>query len=143
MTSGDAAPDFCLYNADSNRVCLDSLKGDYIYLGFCTSKDYTCIQHYNILQNLYKKHKQHFQIVVISNADNFRQMQRFVQHHDYPWTFLYAKRRGKVMEAYHVKNIPSYFFIDRTGTIRLSPAPAPSENIEERIYRIMKSDGAL
>jgi peroxiredoxin len=140
---GDQAPPFCLYNKDSNQLCLEDLKGEYIYLGFCNSLNYSCIKHYSIMENLYKKHKKHFKIVIISNADKFSQMKRFVEHHGYPWTFLHLGNNQKLMNDYNVKNMPAYFFINPEGKLVLAPAPMPSENIEERIYRVMKREGAL
>ncbi len=143
LSKGDQAPEFCLYDADSNRVCLNNFKGEYVYLGFCHSKNYSCIRHYNILENLYKKHKKHFKIVIISGKESFSQMKRFVDHHGYPWTFLHLGDHKNLLNKYRVKNMPAYFFINTEGKIELSPAPAPSENIEEKIYRVMKKDGAL
>ena len=143
LMKGDPAPEFCLVDPDSNRVCLKDLKGEYIYLGFCNSMDYSCIRHYQTLKNLYKQHKKHFTILIISNAPNFHQMKQFVKHHQYPWTFLYAGDQPQIFEKYQVKNMPAYYFIDPRGIIALSPAPFPTENIEEKIYKIMKADGAL
>lgn len=143
LSSGDQAPEFCLYDADSNRVCLEDFRGDYIYLGFCNSMNYSCMRHYNILENLYKKHKKHFKIVIISSKENFDQMKRFVDHHGYPWQFLHLGGQKNILHKYSVRNMPAYFFINTEGKLELAPAPAPSESIEEKIYRVMKEDGAL
>ena len=143
LSSGDQAPGFCLYDVDSNRVCLEDLSGDYIYLGFCNSMNYSCIRHYNILENLYKKHEKHFKIVIISSNENFEQMKRYVEHHGYPWKFLHLGDQTDILHKYRVKTMPAYFFIKPDGRLALSPAPSPSEDIEEKIYRIMKKDGAL
>ncbi len=143
LSAGDQAPEFCLNDVDSNQVCLDDLRGDYIYLGFCNSMNYSCLRHYNILENLYKKHKKHFKIVIISSKESFREMKQLTEHHDYPWTFLHLGDKTNILHQYKVRNMPAYFFIDPEGTLKLSPAPAPSESIEKKIYRIMKKDGAL
>lgn len=143
LSKGDQAPEFCLNDADSSRVCLEDFKGEYVYLGFCNSMNYSCIRHYNILENLYKRHKKHFKIVIISTNENFSQMKRFTDHHGYPWTFLHLGDHKNLLNKYTVKNMPAYFFINREGIIDLSPAPPPSEDIEEKVYRIMKEDGAL
>ncbi|MCF8336164.1 MAG: redoxin domain-containing protein [Bacteroidales bacterium] len=143
LAAGDQAPRFCLYDTDSNRVCLEDLRGDYIYLGFCNSKNYSCTRHYNILENLYKKHKKHFKIVIISNSESMEEMKRLAEHHDYPWTFLHPGNQPEVLEQYNVRNMPAYYFINPSGELSLAPAPPPSENIEQKIYKIMKADGAL
>ncbi|MFP4619753.1 MAG: TlpA family protein disulfide reductase [Bacteroidales bacterium] len=143
LSPGDQAPEFCLYDADSNRVCLEDLEGDYVYLGFCNSMNYSCIRHYNILENLYKKHEKHFNVVIISSRESFREMKRFVQNKGYSWKFLHLGKNTELLNEYQIKNMPAYFFIDPKGTLRLSPAPPPSESIEKKIYEVMKKDGAL
>jgi hypothetical protein len=70
-------------------------------------------------------------------------MKRFVEHHGYPWTFLHLGAHTNLMHKYGVSNMPAYFFINTEGKLDLVPAPTPSESIQEKIYRIMKEDGAL
>jgi peroxiredoxin len=142
LMSGQPAPDFCLYDADSNRVCLEDFRGQYIYLGFCNSKNYSCIRDYQILKNLQDRHKEHFQVVIISN-NTFDAMARYADHHDYPFIFLHYGNQEEILKDYRIRAIPAYYFIDPEGRFSISPAAAPSENAEEQIYRKMKSDGAL
>jgi len=142
LVAGQQAPDFCLYDADSNRVCLDDFRGQYIYLGFCNSKNYSCVRDFKILENLQNKHKEHFKVVLISNND-FDAMARYANHNDYPFIFLHYGNQKDVLRDYQVRTMPAYFFIDPEGEISLSPAAPPSENAEQQIYRRMKSDGAL
>ena len=142
LSAGDQAPDFCLYDVDSNKVCLNDLKGEYIYLAFCNSKNYSCIRDYQLLESLYKRHQQHFRIIIISNNE-FDSMKRYVQHHDYRFTFLHHGLQKDILQQYQVRNMPTYCFIDRKGKIAIPQAPGPSENIEKRIYQKMKADGAL
>jgi len=140
---GKPAPDFCLYDRDSNMVCLEDFKGDYVYLGFCNSMNYTCNRHYKILKNLYKQHKKHFKIVIISNVPEHYDMKKFAEHYDYQWTFLHFGNQPEVMEKYGIEVMPTYFFIGKDGKLILSPAPAPSEKVEWKIYREMKGRGDL
>jgi peroxiredoxin len=142
LSAGKPAPSFCLYDADSNRVCLDDYRDQYIYLGFCTSKDYSCIRDYKLLENLQEKHRRHFRIIIIS-SNSFKSMRRYVRHHDYSFTFLHGGDNDKLLRDYRVKNMPAYYFIEPGGKLSIAPAPPPSENIEERIYRKMKANGDL
>lgn len=142
LSAGKPAPSFCLYDADSNRVCLDDYRDQYIYLGFCNSKNYSCIRHYKLLENLQKKHRRHFRIIIIS-SNRFKSMKRYVQHHDYSFTFLHDGGNDKLLRDYRVENMPAYYFIEPGGKLSIAPAPPPSENIEERIYRRMKANGDL
>ena len=140
---GYEAPGFCLYDRDSNKVCLNDLKGEYVYLGFCNKLNYTCLKNYKILKNLHKKHKQHFRIVTISTADSFEKMKAFANQKEYNWTFLHWGNNQNVLKKYNIKTMPTYYFINPDGKLRLSPAPKPNEDIEQKTYKILKKNGAL
>ncbi len=141
LLKGYEAPDFCLYDADSNKVCLDDMKGEYIYLGFCNRLNYSCRKHYKILKNLHKKHKQHFRIVIVSTAESFEDMKAFKEEKGYAWTFLHYGNNQKLLKKYNIKTMPTYYFINSEGKLKLSPAPGPDEDIEQRIYNILKRNG--
>jgi len=47
------------------------------------------------------------------------------------------------VEKYGIEVMPTYFFIGKDGKLILSPAPAPSEKVEWKIYREMKGRGDL
>ena len=142
LSPGEPAPEFCLFDADSNRVCLQDFSGEYIYLGFCNSKNYSCIRHYKLLENLAQKHQRHFRIVIISN-NSFSSMARFARHHDYSFTFLHYGQQKAILRDYKVRSMPMYYFIEPGGKLSIAPAPPPSENIEQRIYKKMKANGDL
>ncbi len=143
LREGFKPPDFCLYDRDNNLVCMDSLRGSYIYLGFCNSMNYTCLKHFKILKNLYEKHKNHFRIVIISTEEEFQSMKRFYESKKYPWTVLHYGNQKEILEKYDIQVMPAYFFITPDGKLSLSPAPDPSEKIEWKIFKIMKKRGDL
>jgi len=142
LSPGERAPAFCLYDADSNQVCLEDFNEQYIYLGFCNSKNYSCMRHYKLLENLADKHRRHFRIIIISN-NSFSGMARFARHHDYSFTFLHYGRQKDILRDYRVRAMPAYYFIEPGGKLSIAPAPSPSEDIEQRIYQKMKANGDL
>lgn len=142
LSPGKPAPEFCLYDADSNKVCLEDLKNQYIYLGFCNSKNYSCIRQYKLLEKLAKKHRNHFRVIIISN-NSFSSMARFARHHDYSFTFLHQGQQQDILKDYRVRSMPAYYFIEPGGELSISPAPPPTEDIEKRIYKKMKDNGDL
>ena len=143
LLTGYEAPGFCLYNTDSNRVCLSDMSGEYIYLGFCNKFNYSCRKHFKILKNLHKKHKQHFKIVTVSTSDTFEDMKKFKERKEYEWTFLHCGSNQKLLKKYNIRTMPTYYFINPEGKLSLSPAPGPDEDIEERIYKILRKNGDL
>jgi peroxiredoxin len=143
LREGHEPPDFRLYDRDSNLVCLDSLKGPYIYLGFCNSMNYSCLRDYKVLNNLYKKHKDHFKIIIISTEENPETLEHYVEQKNIPWTMLHYGNDPEVLKRYNVKVMPSYFFINPDGKLSISPAPGPSEKIEWEIFKLMRKRGDL
>jgi len=142
LQAGEKAPGFCLYDTDSSRVCLKDFEGEYILVGFCNSKNYSCIRDYRILENLQKRHRHHFRVVIISN-NRYEDMVRYAEHHDLPFLFLHYGEQKNILNHYQVKTMPTYYFIGPAGELMLAPAPPPAENLEKEIYRKMKTKGDL
>lgn len=140
---GYKPPAFELYDKDSNLVSLDSFEGKYVYLGFCTSVSYACIKEFEMLRNLYDKHKDHFEIVMICLDESLAQMKHFVERKKYPFTFLHYGNQSDVFKYYDVRAFPTYYFIDKEGKLCMSPAASPGENVEFKIFQKMRANGDL
>lgn len=140
---GYVPPQFTLYDKDSNLVSLDSYKGKYVYLGFCTTISYACIKEFAMLNKLYENHKDHFEIVMICMDENLPQMKRFVEMKGYKFTFLYYGNQPDVFKDYDIRAFPTYYFIDKEGKLAISPAPSPDQNAEFSIFKIMRANGDI
>ncbi len=136
-------PEFELYDKDSNLISLDSFKGKYVYLGFCTSISYACIKEFKMLENLYKKHKDHFEIVIICLDETIEQMRYFVENEGYPFTFLHYGNQSEVFKDYDIRAFPTYYFIAPDGKLSISPAPSPDQNAEFVIFKKMRANGDI
>lgn len=140
---GFMPPQFKLYDKDSNLVSLESYRGKYVYLGFCTTISYGCIKEFGMLQSLYEKHKNHFEIVMICMDETFEQMKRFVKMKGYSFTFLYYGNQSEVFKDYDIRAFPTYYFIDKNLKLSISPAPSPDQNAEFRIFEKMRANGDI
>jgi len=140
---GFKPPDFNLYTKDSNLVSLNSFKGKYVYLGFCTTVSYACIQEFDKLERLYELHKDYYEIVIISMDESLPHMKRFVEKKGYSYTFLHYGNQPDVFKDYDIRAFPTYYFIDKEGKLSMSPAPAPDENLEQYIFQKLKEAGDL
>lgn len=140
---GYKPPDFELYDTDSNLVSLNSFKGQYVYLSFCTTISYACIKEFGMLEKLYKNHKNDFKIVVICMDESFAQMKRFVELKGYSYTFLYFGNQSDVFKDYDIRVFPTYYFIDKKGRLAISPAPSPDQNAEYVIFQKMRTNGDI
>ncbi len=141
LLRGFAPPDFSLYNQDSVLVSLEHYRGKYIYLMFCTTQNYSCFGQYELLEELHKEHGKWLQIVVISADDKFDSMKEFRKKNNYAWDFLYYGNDPDVLEKYDVRMVPTYYLIAPDGTLVLSPAPAPNEDIEHYLFTELQRKG--
>jgi len=137
---GFEPPPFTLFDQDSNKVTLENYKGRYVYLGFCASISYACIQEFEMLKKLHEKHATNFEIVIICMDENFAQMKSFVERKNYPFTFLYYGNQSDVFKEYDIRALPTYYFIDKNGKLALSPAASPDQNIEYYIFNVMRAN---
>ncbi|MCK5170602.1 MAG: TlpA family protein disulfide reductase [Bacteroidales bacterium] len=140
---GYKPPSFLLFDIDSNLISLDSYKGKYVYLGFCTSISYACIKEFVMLEKLYENHKDHFEIIVICMDESLSQMKRFVEMKGYPFKFLYYGNQPDVFKDYDIRAFPTYYFIDKEGNLAISPAPSPDQNAEFIIFQKMRANGDI
>jgi peroxiredoxin len=136
-------PAFELYDKDSNLVSLDTYKGKYVYLGFCTTMSYGCIKEFKMLESLYENHKDHFEIVMICLDETMDQMKFFVENEGYSFTFLHYGNQSEVFKDYDIRAFPTYYFIDPEGKLSMSPAPSPDQNAEFVIFKKMRANGDI
>ncbi|MBN2273454.1 MAG: TlpA family protein disulfide reductase [Bacteroidales bacterium] len=143
LQPGYDPPFFELYDADSNLVKLTDFKGRYVYINFCTSTSYACINEFELLNNIHQRHHQRLTIITISTDPHEETFNQFKRTNNYQWIFLYYGHQPEVLKEYDIRAYPTYFLIGPDGKLVYSPAPAPSENFETRLFEVMKARGDL
>jgi len=143
LLSGYPPPDFELYDQDSNLVRLSNRHDKYIYLNFCASHSYSCIQEYEALKYLFEKHNERLDIITVSTDNSFETMVKSRKKMNCPWTFVYFGNDPGVLDKYDIRAFPTYFLIDKDGKLVRSPAPSPGENIEKTLFEVMRSRGEI
>ncbi|MDR1761704.1 MAG: redoxin domain-containing protein [Bacteroidales bacterium] len=135
---GDTITDFLLANYDSLLFNLDKFRGKYVYINYCRSENYACIQDYRVLQEMNKKTKRDLHIVTLSAEKDFETFREFkTANPQYNWTFLYVTDHPEVLQAYKLKAMPSYMLIDPDGKLVLSSAPTPLDNFQQKFADII------
>jgi len=136
---GDPAPDFTLYNKDSIPIILSQQKGKYVYLTFCRSENFACIQDYKIMSEMNRKTRKHLHIITVSNEKDFESFETFARtnYRQYPWTFVYGGDHPEVTDAYLIKGTPSYVLINPEGKIELIQAPTPIDDFQQKFADIV------
>lgn len=143
LLAGYEPPSFELLDRDGESKTLSDFRGKYVYLNFCTPVSYTCLSEFETLQWLKNKHAGYLEIVTILLDENLESMQEFLTIRPYDWPFLFYGNTPKIMKEYDVRTFPTYYLIDREGKLILSPAPSPSENFENALFRIMRANKEL
>ncbi|MCL2329049.1 MAG: redoxin domain-containing protein [Bacteroidetes bacterium] len=138
LAVGDTITDFWLVNKDSVPFNLEKFKGKYVYINYCRSDNYACVQDYRVMQEMNKKTKRDLHIVTLSAEKNFEAFQEFVSANpQYNWTFLYVADHPEVLQAYRLKAMPSYMLLDPDGNLVLRSAPTPLDNFQQKFADII------
>lgn len=143
LMAGYTPPAFALYDTDSNLVTLEKWKGKFVYLNFCSCFSYTCLNEFVMLQNLYNKHQQYLEIVTIVIDDDVQVVKDFLNRSGYQWTFLHFDNQPDILQQYDVRAFPTYYLVDNEGKLSISPAPAPADEFEGRLFKILQAKGIL
>ena len=140
---GYEPPEFELKDVNGELVKLDDFKGKYVYLNFCACYSYTCLNEFAILQNLYDKHKDKLEIVTVIADEDIEVLPKFLSKNNYNWHFLHFGNQPWILKEYDIRAYPTYYLVGPDGKLLMSPAPAPRENFEGQLFKVMRSKGDL
>jgi thiol-disulfide isomerase/thioredoxin len=122
LGTGSLAPDWKLqiFNSDKT-LSLHELKGNIILVDFWIKNCGPCIQSVPHLNELQKKYKnQHLKIISINSYDSKNDIQWFTNKHKIEYPVLLNGK--EIATAYGVSGFPSFFLINKRGTIIYSHA---------------------
>lgn len=134
---------FTLSDVNGNEVTLDKFEGKYVYLNFCTTTSYTCLQEFPLLDKLYKKYGKHLEIVSISADKEINDLKSFIQNSGYSWTFLHYGNKPDIIKDFDIRAYPTYFLIGPDKRLIYSPAPSPKESFEMKFFQILRDKGQI
>lgn len=134
---------FVLKDINGNDVTLDKFEGKYVYLNFCTTTSYTCLQEFPLLDKIYKKYSKHLEIVSISADKDINDLRSFLKNSGYSWTFLHYGNKPDIIKDFDIRAYPTYFLIGPDKKLILSPAPSPKESFELRLFQILRNNGDI
>ncbi len=126
------APDFRLLDVNKREVNLESLGKRFIYLTFCNLKSYTCQQELEMLKIFHEKYAEYFDIITVSVDENFEETIEYFKSHKYDWKLLSNRAYSKILSDYQIKAYPTYYLISPNKILKLSPAPSPGNDFEQK-----------
>jgi thiol-disulfide isomerase/thioredoxin len=134
---------FELYSSKGKLMSLNDFEGKYVYLNFCSTSSYTCLQEFTLLEKLYEKHGKILEIVTISIDRDVEEMKSFLKQTKYQWTFLHYGNKPDIIRDFDVRAYPTYFLIGPDRRLIMSPAASPRENFEIQLFKLLRSRGEI
>ena len=102
-----------------------------------------CLQEIEYLKYLSKKHGEFIRIVTILESSSKFKLTELSEFTNDNWKIIPWDKNEKLAELYDVRAVPMFFLIDKNGKMLRNPAPAPSENFEYVLFRILRSKGEI
>lgn len=116
----NSAPDFSVIDADGNKIKLSEMKGKPIVLNFWASWCYYCTVEMPDFEEMYKKHGEEVQFMMVDLTDGRRETLDIAKKHisDNGFTFpVYFDTSSEAAKAYSISGIPATYFIGAEGNL--------------------------
>jgi hypothetical protein len=139
LQTGADAPNFIANDIKGNKFELHSLKGKYIYLNYFSSQSEISLKEMQKIIDLSKKFSDKVSFVSICLDDSLKDYLAYLKSNPKQnWNILYQTKNSTAKQAYHIKSLSGFFFINPQMQLALSPAPSPSEGIEYKFNTIFR-----
>lgn len=143
LLAGYPPPSFTLSDNQGKVVSLSDFAGQYVYLNFCTCQSYACLNEFNSLAKMHERLGEKLVILTVATDPMDEVLEKFLAKNQYNWTFLLYDRQPGILKEYDIRAFPTYFLIGPDGKLIYSPAPSPAEDIESRLFELMRGRGDL
>jgi peroxiredoxin len=143
LLAGYPPPPFTLTDNQGKVVSLSDFAGRYVYLNFCTCQSYACLNEFNSLAKMHERLGEKLVILTVATDPMDTVLEKFLAKNQYNWTFLLYDKQPGILKEYDIRAFPTYFLIGPDGKLVYSPAPSPAEDIESRLFELMRNRGDL
>ncbi|MCH8494945.1 MAG: TlpA family protein disulfide reductase [Balneolales bacterium] len=120
LRRGTEAPDFSALTLDKTEINLSDFKGKYVLLNFWGSWCPPCVAAVPSLKEAYNAFPgEDFQIIGIAHESIEELASIFIENHEISWPNLVklTDEQSSIIESYRVQAYPSYYLLNRDGTI--------------------------
>lgn len=131
---GEMAPDFELVTLSGEQLKLTDLRGKNVLINFWATWCGPCVEEMPAINRLYAKYKDNDFEVVGINMTKFEykrdEIEPFVK--DMELTFpVVLEKQGNIIDQYQVYNIPTSYFVNKEGIVKLKAGPMTFEQLEQ------------
>ncbi len=139
LQPGAPAPDFTAIDKIGNTVNLSNYKGKHIYLNFFSSESETSQKEMQKIIDLKKKFNDKVTFISICLDDSIKSYKAYLKANPkQDWVILYQTKNSTAKQAYNIKSLSGFFFINPQMQLAQSPALMPSEGIEYKFNALFK-----
>jgi thiol-disulfide isomerase/thioredoxin len=132
ISKGNISPTFDYEDVNGNKVTLDELKGNYVYIDIWATWCGPCIAeapHFNTIAQKYKNKNIHFVGISVDRAEDKALWQKAVKDKKLEGIQLLVDRKNMTfVDTFVIKGIPSFILISPEGKIINADAPRPSSS---------------
>ncbi len=127
------APDFSI-----GEYQLANYKGKYLYLNFCNTESYPCLQDFKEISKLKKQFGENIEFLSIACDWDVTKFLEFKAKKTIDWPMIHIGDQQHLLGEYNVKAFPTYILINPEGKIIKAPAQGPKENIQLEFIKIAR-----
>ena len=139
LQAGAPAPDFMANDKTGAPVSLHSYKGKHIYLNFFSSESETSQKEMQKIIDLKKKFNDKVTFISVCLDDSVKSYKAYLKANPkQDWIILHQAKNSTAKQAYNIKSLSGFFFINPQMQLAQSPALMPSEGIEYKFNALFK-----
>ena len=148
LQPGTVAPEIVLLDSANHEFKLSNHKGKYVYISFFKSYDNSYAEELKVLGFLQERYKDKLEIVSISTDYDSKQFDKFIDTHNYPWTFLHYQKSEELLMNYHIEDVRTenyernqlvkWILISPDGKIVYYPAKSPIQGFEYQLKKLIE-----
>jgi thiol-disulfide isomerase/thioredoxin len=136
---GAMAPNFLANDKAGLQVNLTNYKGKYIYLNFFSSDSETSQREMQKIIDLKKKFNDKITFVSVCLDDSLKSYKSYLKANPkQDWIILHQGKNSTAKQAYNIKTLSGFFFINPQMQLAQSPALMPSEGIEYKFNGLFR-----
>lgn len=139
LQPGAPAPDFVANDKTGALVNLSNYKGKYIYLNFFSNESDVSIKEMQKIVDLKKKFHDKVTFISICLDDSVKAYKAYLKANPkQDWLILHQSKNSTAKQAYNIKSLSGFFFINPQMQLAQSPALMPSEGIEYKFNALFR-----
>jgi hypothetical protein len=147
LEPGFPAPSIHFPNEEDSLkpITWGTYEGKFVYFNFFETWNTKSVSEMKIIHDLKKQYGEFISFLSVCTDADEAKFDKFVADNPaYDWDIIYVGDKSPLKADYRVQHVPSYFLIDQSGFIAVSPAPTPSpdgeyESIDKTFFYIKRA----